>query len=240
MDIRFLKVLSVVACFWAFGASAFSLSSSGVWSSAEQGDGSVPNLAGVGTNEITWGSPTGTNASGYLFEGFTEDVMVDGSLFAIGDFTHHNFAVPLPSITGATLEVNLEVAGVAMDGFSFFFGHEETPNSGICAPAGTTVCPDVVSIPSATSGQPVEIDGVNYILSIVGFSQDGGLNIVDQFITEENQANTATLFARLERLVTLQIVPEPSTLALLSFGFLVLVGMAKGKLGPMYRTTPIY
>lgn len=172
-------------------------------------------------NRLVWGEPFGDvdpGPSAYVFEGVDPgDAPLDGSLFELGDFTHENFTIKLPSITGATLELGLDFTGEGVSQiFTYFFSHTETPNdANPCAEGGDIPCPDLVSIPDASSTETVLLSGQEYLLTIIGFSQDGGQTILDDFLTLEGQNNTATLYARLEPPTE---VPAPATLALLGLG----------------------
>ncbi len=201
---------------------------SGEWVNLQQLDGAVDNESGLGTNEVRWGFPypgPGGESSGYRFDGVDIDVPIDGTIFALGDFTHLNFPIFLPSITGATLDLTISFTSEGFaETFSFFFEHEETPNTGTCRPAGATECPDVVTIPSAAATEMVTIDGEEFMLSIVGFSRDDGASIVEQFITEEGFENVATLFARFD---PVRVVPTPATLAIVGLMLLALGASAR-------------
>ncbi len=204
----------------AGSAHAVLFTSNGVWTSVQENDGAVANVAGLTTNRVSWGTfPDGSQSSAYVFDGAAGDAPTDNSLFALGDFTHENFEIFSPSITGADLALNLMFEGPVTETFSYFFEHNETPNSAPCDPTGLTVCPDVVSIPSAASTETVVLDGIEYLLFIEGFSEDGGSTITPGFITEEFQENQATLYARLEVVPPTEI-PLPNALALLGIGLL--------------------
>ena len=66
----------------------------------------------------------------------------------------------------------------------------------------------IVVLPFTEAGQQWELE-------ILGFSTDGGNTITTQFMTQENAANSAQLYA------SLTAVPEPS-----SFAFLGLLGLS--------------
>ncbi len=218
-----LPILFAILC--ASNAQAIPMLTSGIWNLIEEGNSPPPvaNVSGLNTNEIAWGNPFPAGAttppSGYIFDGVNVDAPLDGPLFPLGDFTHVNFSIFLPSISGANLDVTLDIPDEGTsENFMFFFNHDETPNSLPCDPSGATVCPDLVTIPDASSTNTISIMGMEFILAIEGFSEDGGTTITDGFITEEGQNNTATLFARLEEVVVQQPVPEPTTLSLIGFG----------------------
>lgn len=211
----------------AGSANAVIINTTGAWSSVQENDGPVASISGLGTGLVNWGNPfPGPDGpqSGYQFEGVTDlDAPTDGTLFAVGTFTHHNFVIFLPSITGASLALHLEAQGGSAQDFNYFFNHNETFNNGdnddgVCEIVGTNPpCPDEVTIPDAESFESITIDGQVYALTIVGFSQDGGNTIVPGFLTEENAPNSATLYAKLA--APTRNVPEPASVALLGLGF---------------------
>lgn len=199
-------------------AQAISISTSGVWTSVTP-DG-ITTVNGIDTNTVSWGTPVGLEQSSYIFDGqsaFTAPL--DGTDFLLGTFTHNNFPIFLPGITGANLALSL--SGGVSKTFNFFFEHNETPNDGngfgFCpdTPAFGTPCPDIVSIPNTASSETISINGEQYRLLISGFTLGG--NVVDRFITIENQANSAQIFGRLEA-VPVEEVPEPLTILGISTG----------------------
>lgn len=74
--------------------------------------------------------------------------------------------------------------------FSFRFRHNETPNDGPNPE-------DIVDLPTTVSPETVTIDGTEYAVVITGFKQGG--NIVTQFISAENGANSGDIVAVLAR-----------------------------------------
>ena len=207
------------------GAQAIPVVTDGEWLSVEGSPSDGPDFFDTepnGTNNrVTWGIPVGDlnpGPSAYLFEGVDPgDAPLDGSLFELGDFTHENFTIQFPSITGATLDFYVDFTGEGISQtFTYFFDPTDTPNNeNPCAEGGIIPCPDLVSIPDASSTETVVLNGQEYLLRILGFSQDGGQTILEDFLTSEGQNNTATLYARLEPPPE---IPAPATLALLGLG----------------------
>lgn len=168
----------------------------------------------------------------------------------LGVFNHLNFPIFDPQyLQSVTLNVSAHIILTDASGnhdlgvlnFVFDFTHDETPNGGIpggpfsgtCpyGPAnGTGInsagCADRVTVTSNAASQVFNIDGVLYTLDILGFSQDGGTTISNQFLTVENQNNVAGLYA-IVRAVENQI-PEPGTLALVGLALLA-VGFMRRK-----------
>lgn len=203
---------------WSQLAQAITITSDATWSDPVGG----LNINGEGTDTLAWG--TGSPQSSYNFTGnggiLLDSDAIDGAIFKLGTFTHNNFPIGGgSSILGATLNLNLDIANGAMfnQDFTFDFAHNETPNTPPCSPAGATNCPDVVSIPDATSSETVEIDGKTYNLKILGFSDTIDGPKVNQFITEEGQANQTMLFAKLNDVS----VPEPTSI----LGLFALAGL---------------
>jgi hypothetical protein len=156
---------------------------------------SPPGLGGLGTSNVRWGVPAGGGQSGYRFAGLSVEVLLDGTEFTLGTFTHDNFPVYgfQPNQFDVDLRVHVEFdGGVLARDFSFRFHHNETPNVG---PAPE----DLVDLPTLQSPETVEIDGEEYALVIAGFKQGG--QIVTRFVSGENAANSADIVARLQLIV---------------------------------------
>jgi hypothetical protein len=215
---RVLAATGIAGLMMAAGpAHAIIVNSSGQWSNPQ---GTAANVQ-ITDGQISWGNPANGSQSSWVFNGVTNSDLgsnFDGSPFQVGTFTHNNFPITDFNFTGASLTVTLGIEnGITFsEDFLFGFSHNETLNSTPCNPTGATVCPDVVSIPNATSSQTVTINGTDFELTLLGFRQSPGDPIDSQFVTEEDQANTTNLFAQLDEVPT--EVPAPATLGLLGAG----------------------
>lgn len=215
----------------AMPASATAISAtdvSGIWTAT------TPAVSGLGTDTITWGTPTFLRRqSGYSFEGYappTFDIEED-SPFALGKFTHFNYPITGSSLQVASLLVSttLLINGMSKTIESVFdFEHWETtnyPRSGVCANGernrrGVNYfgCADRVTF-SRNDGYSEEfvVGDKAYYLDISGFFYNREL--ATEFWTKEKRSNEALLVG-LIRSKTFQ-VPEPSALALLGLGLIV-------------------
>lgn len=221
--LRTALIVTAISLGYVSSAQAIIINSAGNWLNPT---GTASNVNGVGTNQISWGTPVNQHRSqsSYVFTGNggvnVADSSIDGSIFDLGIFTHNNFPIFNFNFTGVDLTIGLGITDnsnnpLVNKNFNFTFNHRETPNGGVCNPIGFTICPDVVTIPMATATELVNIFGDTYELELLGFRDAAG-GLVTQFITEENQVNTATLFGSLN---LVRQVPEPSVLALLVSGF---------------------
>ncbi len=198
-------------------------SADGVWLSAVGVDGNPPNCLFIENtpaigdeNLLTYGSAVASGRcpsvsmtqiqSGFGFQGNGSLDFDPGATFLLGEFTHYNN--PLYSFN------NMEFARLGIDlnftdpnistRVNYQAQLDETPNSQATCPYGDSVpCADRVDLVPSVVDQTFVIDGVYYILEIIGFVP-GELetctfsagNVIDGFISEENDSNSACLFAQ--------------------------------------------
>jgi len=221
----------------------------GSWQNATPAGMTIVN--GNPTSTISWGDPAfpNTSQSAYQFTALgplniTLLPPVSSGPELFGDFEHLNFPIFAPFLQTVELKVT---ADITVDGtpegnktFLFDFTHDETPNGG--PPGGpfppTPACPfggnngqgvningcaDHVTVTNSNSSQTFTVNGVQYTLSFLGFSQDGGITTTPDFLTIENDVNLAGLYASV---TTAQVptAPEPGSLALVGLAALGVAG----------------
>jgi hypothetical protein len=206
------------------------------------------------TSTIFWGVPATTfGGSGYSFTAqagtvsFTVNPPPNSSPALLGTFEHLNFPVFPPFLQSVELLISADIkvnsTDLGVHSFVFNFTHDETPNggppggpfSGTCpfptpgSPNGSGIningCADSVTVSSTQFQQTFLVNGVSYTLDLLGFSQNGGATITNQFLTIEDQNNIAGLYADVH--TTVAQVPEPNSLALVGLAMLGVVGFLR-------------
>jgi hypothetical protein len=223
--LKTLMASAILSVSTASAALAALATTTGVWTSPLVTDAIV---TGVGTDIISWGTPefVGGPQSSYGFDGATGvTATTDGTLFELGDFIHNNQSIfsTGAGFLGANLSITLNVDG-DIGLFTYLFSHIETPNFATpCAFTGVLgFCDDKVSVSNLIQTDSVVIGGNGYILEVVGFSTDGGLSTIPDFLTKESKVNLETLFGRLKLVSRSVDVAEPAGFALLGLGLLTL------------------
>lgn len=209
-----------------FSSQALGLSfkggSSGTWGEPINYLGSAntnPRYTGVGTNTFTWGDGQpnepiyGTPANEMTFTGKSFQAE-EGSVFKIGYLTYFNGTVPQgTNVDSVSLSLNLSFSEPFQ--FSEVFEDEleleNTTNFGI-----PEIDADSVIVKNTSSDRSFSFGGNNFLLELIGFSQDDGNTTVKKFRVYENQKITAGLYARITRITPPTKIPEPVSLAGLS------------------------
>ena len=161
------------------------------------------------TDEMRWGTPaSGSGQSGYdlvdnaALTSSTGAEVHTGELIEFGTFTHNNFPIngdssTLDSVT-LSIQLDVEINGVVNTiDLTVPVEHTETPNNG---PDPR----DIITLP--TNSQTVNIAGQDYVISLEGFQDENG-NVVSTILTDENAANTYTLYGQIS---TVDTLPEIS------------------------------
>lgn len=156
----------------------------------------------------------------------------DGTLFALGTLAHFNFTVSTGTAASQVdlrLVIDFENPNLATSTFDFRFFINETPNH---LNPQDGCCDDIISFgPVDTEPIGFDCDGVaggpQCLLSLIGFSSDGGTTIQDEFISPEATTNTTQLFAAIVQKTPPTEIPNPGVLVLLGLGLTGLAGAAR-------------
>jgi hypothetical protein len=181
----------------------------GVWTGITGGSG----YSGVNTNEIRWGTPSGSTQSGLKFTNSGIQTFNEGNPFYLGMLTHFNWGtISGTAANGATLKITLTFSkpgGVSPQEFSYDFDIEETSNSaGSCKTyqQSSTPCDDKITFPNSYGSTSFQIGSKLYTLRIDGFvNAFPSGTAVSSFITEEQKDNSAFLIGSLSSV----LVAEP-------------------------------
>lgn len=197
---------------------------SGEWTNVS--GGAYVSSNGVQSNptaaELRWGEPSNAEdaQSGYDFLSAAPPSFdaFDGLIFSIGTFTHLNNTIVLnTAIDSAQLDVNIAIDGYGNTGpYQFLFTHDETNND--CTPL-PDCANDIVTISSLNPSDTFVVGDQVFLLTILGFSVDGGNTITDIFSSPEGGFNSAQLYA-----MFVSQVPLPAALWLFLTGLAGLAG----------------
>lgn len=181
-------------------ASALTLGSVlGVWSNPI-GGANIGYFTVDGENQVRWGGDGGYGQSGLGFTGSATlpSVVSPGAEFEIGILRHFNQPIIAGTeITAVDLTINLGFTDPAKNPtFTFTLAVDETPNAEPCPYPSTTPCSDKITFPSAFPdlSESYWLNGKYYTLQIVGFRSSPGGPLVTDFISDEQQTNSAYLY----------------------------------------------
>lgn len=222
-------VLSTVLLAHPATALTFTGSGTGTWGTPLSTEND-PQFTGVGTSEFTWGTASALEAhpNQLSFQGsqFTAE---ENDVFKVGDLTYFNGTI-LANTGIASVPLNFELAFSDPIGrsqvFSIDFEILTTPNVGTAEENADAVMPI-----ASMSEQSFSVKGEDYTLSLVGFSQDGGLTTSEEFRVLEDARITASLFGRIVAvpLEPSSRIPEPGAIAGL-VGLAFVMGLRPGRL----------
>lgn len=208
-------------------AAPLNLDSVGVnWTGTTGGTNILLNQVQAPYTNVRWGTNIGNGQSGLGIDPIAppaQAISTDGTVFALADFRHYNNAIAGGSAaTQAFLTLDIGITNGGSYNFlaNYRFDIDETPNvAGTCVYPSVTPCADKITFTNLSAGATgFTIDGVNYTLTLVGFSNDGGQTILSDFISQEGGTSTTTLYARVSQVA----VPAPAAMALFGMG---LVGL---------------
>jgi hypothetical protein len=103
--------------------------------------------------------------------------------------------------------------------FAFRFLIDETPNVAPCAYASVTPCADRITFQNLDLTSSFMLGGATYTLELLGFRANLESALLSYFDSQEGGTNSVGLYGQFIAAPTR--VPEPSTLVLLSLGFLI-------------------
>jgi|GEM_PF-5468215 len=153
------------------------------------------------------GSAGGTSATSITY----------GEAFSLGSFTYTNEQTVL---SGGQVEIDFRM-DIQLDGYGLMpieyrIGIDNSAN-----PAD-----DTASLLSYPENVAFEMNGMNYLLSLQGFSRDDGVSFETYANLAEGAQTTAEIYATITELTP---VPVPAALWLFGTGLIALAGLARRK-----------
>jgi hypothetical protein len=171
---------------------------------------------------FSWGLPVETFNNQFIFDGigdaFGSNLIAElGNPFLIGDFSYRNERTIFAStVNGVDLRIALNLsASAGLDGdpflFDFSFYLKNTPNT----TGDPMLDADIVAITNTFEPATFNYLGTDYILELLGLSNDGGKTILTDFTNPEGSTEMAGVYAQISETAP---VPEPATMLLLAAG----------------------
>lgn len=147
-------------------------------------------------------------------DGSSATTITYGEAFSLGSFTYTNEQTVL---SGGQVEIdfrmNIQLDGYGLMPIEYRIGIDNSTN-----PADDTA--SLLSFPESVA---FEMNGMSYLLSLQGFSRDGGLSFETYADLPEGQQTSAEIYA------TITEVPLPAAVWLFGTGMIALAGLARRK-----------
>jgi hypothetical protein len=217
-------------------APIFAGSVVGSWGATTAGsDNPTPNVTesnkdanNNGVARLTFGTPDGTPANFFTFDGAGSDPhsavaafsnVAAGQLFDLGRFTYYNGTTAIgTAIDAVALGLALSLTSPSdatppNSNYNYNFTLDITPN----VTGNPVLDGDKVTIANGVTSSTFTSGGVSYTLALKGFSTDGGATFTNTFLSPEGSTATADIYAVINQPSLVQ-VPEPSSIALLGAG----------------------
>ena len=182
--------------------------------------------------EVYWPDLGGSSYTFFAFPpaSYNNLDLSSGSVtFLVGKLVHNNIVIPddpAYKLKFADIKLTIGITGSTPTTVeeNFRFNHDETPNRLPCSAGSVSICDDIVSFQSLAVATPFNVGGTNYVFNLSGFSDVVGGPIVPTFASVEGGNNDAFLYATISKA---NIVPEPSTYALMAAGLAALGMIAR-------------
>ena len=172
-------------------------------SSAVFGSPSPPGgvVSGVGTNELHIGTAVSGSYDNLFRIGGASFSALDNTPFKVGNLQYRNGATLSSSSPNSPVSLPIDVildftapTGLPTTTFDVTFELTMTPND-----SGTRAGDaDILVVTEFTSTETVTVGSTEFVLTLLGFSNDGGSTIVDRFTLFENATVYSELYAEIE------------------------------------------